>query len=168
MRLLCDEMLAGLARWLRAAGHDAALGPPQTSDRALVELARAENRLLLPRDRTLPRLAPERVLLLPEPLDAQAELLAHRLGLNWQEAPFTRCLVDNTPLAPAPAEALATLPAQTTRLPGPFSTCPHCRRLYWPGSHVRRMAVRLERWAAMVRPRATGGGNPAASEGFAR
>ena len=152
MRLLCDEMLAGLARWLRAAGHDAALGPPRTSDRALVELARAENRLLLTRDRTLPHLAPDLVMLLPEPLEAQAELLARRLGLNWREAPFTRCLVDNTPLAPASAQALATLPAQTTRLPGPFSTCPVCRRLYWPGSHVRRMAARLNGWAAIAPP----------------
>lgn len=124
MRLLCDEMLAGLARWLRAAGHDAALGPPQTSDRALVALAKSENRLLLTRDRTLPHLAPERVMLLPEPLEAQVALLAHRLGLNWREAPFSRCLVDNTPLVPASAAALATLPQRLIVGPplhGPWS-----------------------------------------------
>lgn len=147
MRLLCDEMLAGLARWLRAAGHDTALAPPQASDRALVELARAERRLLLTRDRSLPERAPDLVLLLPEPLEAQAAALSRLLGLDWLAAPFTRCLVDNTPLRPASAQALAALPAQTTSLPGPFRTCPACGRVYWPGSHVRRMAARLEHWA---------------------
>ncbi|MGH6943501.1 MAG: Mut7-C RNAse domain-containing protein [Geminicoccaceae bacterium] len=26
--------------------------------------------------------------------------------------------------------------------------CPVCRRVYWPGSHARRMKARLERWKA--------------------
>lgn len=150
MRLLCDEMLAGLARWLRAAGHDVALCEPRTDDRHLIDRARTEHRLLLTRDRTLSERAPDIVLLLPEPLDAQAEALTRHLGLDWRKAPFTRCLVDNTPLAPASEQALATLPEQTTRMPGPFSTCPACHRLYWPGSHVRRMAARLDRWAGFA------------------
>lgn len=169
MRLLCDEMLAGLARWLRAAGHDVALSAPQTDDRHLIERARAEHRLLLTRDRSLSERAPDVVVLLPEPLDAQADLLARRLGLDWRKAPFSRCLVDNTPLAPAPPEALAILPEQTTSLPGPFSICPACNRLYWPGSHVRRMAARLNHWASIVPPtgtRSPSKGSLDKSEGF--
>ena len=40
MKLLCDEMLKGLARWLRAAGHDTELAEDGTSDRALINHAR--------------------------------------------------------------------------------------------------------------------------------
>lgn len=144
MRLLCDEMLAGLARWLRAAGHDTALAEPGTPDPALVAHAHAEQRLLLTRDRRLA--AAGSGILLPEPLEAQAAMLAG-LGIDWQLAPFTRCLVDNVPLRPATERERAKLPGDTATLPGPFRTCPACGRNYWPGSHVRRMSARLECWA---------------------
>lgn len=150
MRLLCDEMLAGLARWLRAAGHNTELAAPRMADRDLIAWARAEHRLLLTRDRSLAALCPDIALLLPEPLDAQAARLTQALGLDWKHAPFTRCLRDNTPLRPARTQDLAGLPDGTASMPGPFSTCPECGRLYWPGSHVRRMAARLGQWAAFV------------------
>ena len=35
MRLLCDEMLARLGRWLRAAGYDTEIATGGASDRAL-------------------------------------------------------------------------------------------------------------------------------------
>lgn len=144
MRLLCDEMLAGLARWLRAAGHDTALAKPGTPDPALVTHVRAEQRLLLTRDRRLA--AAGSGILLPELLDAQAAKLAI-LGLDWQLAPFTRCLVDDVPLRPTNEGERTKLLGDTATLPGPFRTYPACGRNYWPGSHVRRMSARLERWA---------------------
>ena len=144
MRLLCDEMLAGLARWLRAAGHDAALAEPGAADAVLLAHASNEQRLLLTRDRRLA--AAGSGILLPDPLDAQAAMLAG-LGINWQLAPFTRCLVDNVPLRPTTERERTKLPGDTATLLGPFRTCPACGRNYWPGSHVRRMSARLERWA---------------------
>lgn len=148
-RLLCDEMLSSLARWLRAAGHDAALAEPGQADDDLARKAEAENRVLLTRDRALA----ERVtgaVLLPDGLDAQAALLKTRLGLDWFHAPFTRCMADDTPLTAATEEDLQRIPEQSRELPGPFTTCPTCRRVYWPGSHVRRMRARLESWARQV------------------
>jgi uncharacterized protein with PIN domain len=35
LRFLCDEMLAGLGRWLRIAGYDAAIAGPGRRDRDL-------------------------------------------------------------------------------------------------------------------------------------
>lgn len=29
---------------------------------------------------------------------------------------------------------------------GPVTACPDCGRIYWPGSHVRRMRARLDCW----------------------
>jgi uncharacterized protein with PIN domain len=31
---------------------------------------------------------------------------------------------------------------------GDARRCPACERIYWPGSHHRRMRARLEAWAA--------------------
>lgn len=158
MRLLCDEMLRGLGRWLRAAGYDTEVAGAGEDDRALLGRAAAEGRTLLTRDRHLARTVPPGgaavVLLGGERaggeggLDAHARALRAGLGLDWQLAPFTRCLVDNAPLRPATAEeAEPRVPESARAAGGPFRTCPACGRLYWPGSHVRRMAARLAAWA---------------------
>jgi uncharacterized protein with PIN domain len=146
---LCDEMLKGLARWLRAAGYDTLVAPDGTPDAALLAAAAREGRLLLTRDRRLPEAAEGRrlVRLLPdENLDATALWLRQWLGVDWLLAPFTRCLVDNAPLrAAGPVEA-ASLPPRARALPGRVTACPVCGRLYWEGSHVRRMRERLTHW----------------------
>src|SRR5690606_41703630 len=49
--ILCDEMLKGVGRWLRAAGYDAAIVDNGAGDDALLARARAERRLLLTCDR---------------------------------------------------------------------------------------------------------------------
>jgi uncharacterized protein with PIN domain len=150
-------MLAALARWLRAAGYDAALARPSAPDRGLIDQARSEGRVLVSRDRALiGGVKDVEALLLPDGgLDDQAAALGRALGLDWRLAPFTRCVMDNTPLRPATAEEIAVIPRSSRMLPGPFRACPCCGRLFWPGSHVRRMSERLERWAA-----AAGGGEP--------
>jgi hypothetical protein len=142
-------MLAALARWLRAAGYDAALAPPGAPDRTLIDQARAERRVLVTRDRTLAGEAKgvEAVLLPDGGLDDQADVLGRTLHLDWRLAPFTRCMMDNTPLRSATAEEVAAMPETSRNHPGPFRACPRCGRLFWPGSHVRRMNERLARWA---------------------
>jgi hypothetical protein len=148
MRLLCDEMLAGFGRWLRAAGHDTALAQPGRPDRELVERAAAEGRVLLTADRSMAdRRTPVRILLLNNDFDADAEIVRRELSLDWLVAPFSRCVMDNAVLDEAGPQALARVPAEARGLPEPFRACPQCGRVYWPGSHVKRMRARLERWA---------------------
>ncbi|MBF0247583.1 MAG: hypothetical protein HQL36_05860 [Alphaproteobacteria bacterium] len=149
-RFLCDEMLAGLARWLRAAGYDAATGAAGQNDRALVERAVAEDRLLLTRDHALPRIkgAFDHTLVLDgTDLDDWAAELRGRLRLDWRAAPMTRCLVCNVELTDADGAARAHIPDGARAGPGPFRACPACGRAYWPGGHVQRMLKRLARFA---------------------
>ena len=151
MRLYCDAMLASLARWLRAAGHDTLLAPVCAADRDILDACRRDERVLLTRDRHLTAHAGRNirvVLLGHDDLDAQAAELADALGIAWTLAPFTRCLLDNTPLQPATRHDHARVPDRARNLPGPFRTCPCCGRVYWPGSHVRRMQGRLAQWQA--------------------
>ncbi|HZU89482.1 MAG TPA: DUF5615 family PIN-like protein [Stellaceae bacterium] len=149
MRFLCDEMLKGLGRWLRAAGYDTAIAAGGLADRDLVRGARAEGRILLTRDRRLAETAGREarvVWLGGDGIDATARALKETLEVNWQYAPFTRCLLDNTPLVAAPPARIAEVPAAARAAGGPFTLCPLCRRLYWPGGHVRRMRARLAAW----------------------
>lgn len=147
-----DAMLGRLARWLRVLGYDATYDPA-LSDRALVSRAAAEGRVLLTRDRHLLReLRPTRALEVTHdaPLEQLRALIA-RMELAAPAELFTRCLVCNAPLVDVPASAYATLvPPESRGLPGPVRQCPVCERVYWPGSHARRMrralALALPEW----------------------
>lgn len=148
MRFFCDAMLGGLARWLRAAGYDSLLaeGAP---DRDILERCARDDRVLLTRDRELGLAARDRVAVLflsGRDLDGQARQLRDVLGVDWQHAPFTRCLVDNSELAAAAPHHAERVPPSSRSRANPLRICPSCLRLYWPGGHVRRMQRRLLSW----------------------
>jgi hypothetical protein len=140
-------MLGRLARWLRVLGWDTAYDPA-THDAALVDWARREDRVLLTRDRPLlVELRPGRaVLIVADRALDQLRQVVTEVGLGAPGELFTRCLVCNTELRPATEAEWATLvPSEARALPGPVRRCPGCRRVYWPGSHARRMRAALGR-----------------------
>lgn len=147
---MADRMLAGLARRLRLAGYDCAL-PPEVfrTPQAILERARAERRLLLTTSLKLEALArPGEVLRLDEaPLGILVRRVMERVPIDFSALAFTRCSLDNTPLADADDAALAALPPRV-RQAGlrPVRRCPACGRLYWPGSHWERMRRQFSEW----------------------
>jgi uncharacterized protein with PIN domain len=73
-----------------------------------------------------------------------AEIL-DRFDLAGGLRPFTRCMACNTLLRPAdPNQARRRLPARTAERYDEFLECPGCRRVYWQGSHWRRMRRWIE------------------------
>ena len=154
MRFLCDGMLEKLCRCLRAAGYDAEVAGADEHDGDLLTRAISEDRLLLTCDRELGqrRAAQGRVVVLPSNgLDDTVRALGRALPIDWLLAPFRRCLLDNTPLRPASAGELRRLPVRAREMGGDVFVCPRCDRIYWPGSHVRRMRQRLSRWQCAAR-----------------
>lgn len=150
-------MLAGLARWLRVLDVDT-LFEPQLDDPDQVRLAVDQQRILLTRDRHLVRtLKPPQVLLIVEdaPL-RQLRQVIEQAPLLPPSALFARCLVCNSRLREASDEettALAPLSAQQRG--DRILRCPGCARIYWQGSHTRRMrrqlAEALPEWFAQER-----------------
>jgi hypothetical protein len=150
-RFLCDEMLARLARWLRAAGYDAALPAPGAADCDLLAEALASRRWLLTRDRGLTRhrrAADAVVLLDGDGTEGQARSLSAQLPIDWTAAPLTRCLVCNVELRTAGPDELASLPDGVKARDVPITACPACRRVYWPGGHETRIRRTLARLAS--------------------
>ncbi len=148
-RFLCDEMLGSLCRYLRAAGYDTLLANGGASDAELLHQCRADGRQFLTQD-TLVRehkAAAGIVLILPHaPLDELAARVAEHYGIDWLTHSFTRCLVDNTLLVPADMAATARAPQDARRENEPLRQCPACGRVYWQGSHYKRMRARLAAW----------------------
>lgn len=148
MQLLCDEMLKGLSRWLRAAGHDTEIATDGESDRALIVRAKASGRLLLTRDRKLleHRAAQQSVCLLDcNTLDDCAQAMSATIGIDWLYKPFSLCLICNTPLLPLKSDSKPSVPDDVKY--GPLLHCPQCGRVYWEGGHVKRMRKKLQQWA---------------------
>jgi uncharacterized protein with PIN domain len=146
VRFLCDEMLAGLGRWLRIAGYDTVIAAGGCRDCDLVEQAHAEQRILLTRDRRLVeiRQAGDRTIVLNgNGIDACAK----KLALDWTFDPLSRCTLCNTRLEMADTRLLESLPPRICALGGEVHVCPRCGHLYWEGSHVRRIRRRLESFA---------------------
>ena len=143
---LADAMLGRLARWLRVIGTDALQLPLETPDAVLVERAREDARVLLTRDRHLIReLRPERVWAVRSevPLEQLASVV-HEFELRRPAELMTRCLICNSLLLElGPDAASVSLPPSARGLPGPVRHCPTCSRVYWRGSHVRRMEAAL-------------------------
>jgi uncharacterized protein with PIN domain len=141
LSFFADEHLARLARHLRLAGFDTLLAPG-IGDHALVARAEAEGRILLTRDRHLVNfLKPSRVFVpcSERPLEQFMEVVG-RLQLEAAAAPFTRCLVCNTPLESCGRRACAgRVPETVLAEHDAFLRCAGCGRVYWPGSHYRRM-----------------------------
>ena len=148
LRLLCDEMLGRLARYLRAAGYDTRLASGGAQDRELLRIARDEQRLFLTCDRRIAehKAALGIAIILPRgPLEAMAPALSRDPGIHWLHAPFTRCLVDNEPLETVPVTRRHALPPDAAGEDARH--CPACGRVYWAGSHPRRMGERLAAWS---------------------
>jgi hypothetical protein len=147
-RFIADAMLARLARWLRVLGFDT-LYDPAVHDKELVQISNSEQRILLTRDRHLLReLRPAHALEITH--DAPLEQLRQMVTALQPPPPaelFTRCMVCNSVLsAPlARPEADALVPDGVRGIPGPIRQCPTCRRMYWHGSHARRMRDAIER-----------------------
>lgn len=150
-RFLCDEMLGRLCRYLRAAGYDAVQAAGGHHDRQWLQQCRAEGRYFLTQDQLVSehKAARDVALILPQgDLDRLAAWLGAHFRLDWLGQSFTRCIVDNAPLQAADAQALERAPADAVRPGEPLARCPECGRVYWRGSHYRRMRSRLAQWQA--------------------
>ena len=145
-RLLCDVMLGRLARWLRALGHDTAYDHA-ADDAGLLRRAARERRILVTRDTRIA--APPRVrlvLLRANDTPGQLRELAGALDLGRLPERPTRCLACNARLRRASADEIeARAPDHVRATQRDFRVCRGCGRVYWPGTHSRKLAAELER-----------------------
>jgi uncharacterized protein with PIN domain len=153
-RFVCDVMLGSLARWLRLFGCDC-LYLNDAEDEELAELARREGRWLLTRDRALAAVGPRTQLVEAERLEEQlAEVISRHHLAPATGLERARCAECNGELAPVERELLAErVPPYVLVTATSFRACAGCGRVYWPGTHGRRIAERMRRVVAAVESR---------------
>jgi hypothetical protein len=138
---LADAHLGGLARLLRLAGFDT-LYENGLTDAQIEARAREDGRIVLSRDRELLKrrgITHGCYVRALRPREQLREVIG-RLDLARRLQPFSRCLACNAPLAPIDKGVVRDrLPPNVREGHDRFTACTGCGRVYWEGSHWRRM-----------------------------
>jgi uncharacterized protein len=152
LKFVLDVHLGRLAGYLRMLGFDTVYDN-RTSDAELVRISAEQGRILLTRDRgVLKHSAVTRGYWLRETDSRrQAEEIVRRFDLARCLRPLTRCMVCNRALTTASkAEVEGRVPRKVLEWCDAFEQCPGCGRVYWEGSHYRRMRLWIEQLAATM------------------
>ncbi len=146
LRFIADAHLGALAQLLRLAGFDTRYDNNFPDDE-IEELALAEHRVVLTRDRELlkRRSVVHGCYVRALQADAQWREIAERLDLAPHVRAFRLCLMCNAPLRPAHSHDLdGRVPEGVRERHTRFVTCDVCRRVFWEGSHWKRMRERID------------------------
>jgi uncharacterized protein with PIN domain len=147
MRFFVDQTLGRLTKWLRLLGFDVVqtrLTPQEW--RHLPTLK--QDTYILTRQTSLPAKIPrpDLIVLTSDRTEAQLTEICRRLQISpetWE--PLNRCSDCNHILVPVtPEQAEGRVPEYISQKHQQFFECPQCRRLFWEGSHQRRIRRQLQ------------------------
>jgi uncharacterized protein len=142
-RLAVDRMLMRLARWLRLLGADV-IADASLSGSELLKIARAENRVLVTRDKRL-RTAADVFFVESNAISGQLRETVGRFQLDPRVIALTRCSRCNQVLTPVARELVSRrVPPYVFASHDRFAECESCGRIYWPETHPARMRAMLD------------------------
>lgn len=140
-RFIADVQLGGLAKYLRMLGFDVLYSQTYT-DEQIAGISSRERRIVLTRDRDLlmHRIITHGRFIRASRVRNQLIEIVEYLDLFRHILPFSRCMECNTRLVSVSKEDIGDrLPSGTQSYYTQFAQCPLCDRIYWKGSHYRRM-----------------------------
>lgn len=144
---IVDINVGKLARLLRMSGIDTVYDP-QWQEKDIAEMAAADRRILLSRNRDLLRrkcILWGHLVRAEQPEKQLAEVMT-LFGLRDAIQPFSRCLQCNALLQPVgKSTILHRLEPLTRKYYRKFHVCPDCEQIFWRGSHHKRMEELIER-----------------------
>lgn len=146
-KFIADAHLGQLAKQLRMLGFDV-LYRNDYSDAEVARIAASEERIVLTRDRDL--LIRKKIVhgcyLHAVSSDAQLIEVVSRFSLAQAARAFSRCLACNGELKPVEKNKVEhRVPQHSRQFYKQFYECQGCSQVYWEGSHVSRMRLRVAR-----------------------
>jgi uncharacterized protein with PIN domain len=145
-RFVADAHLGGLAHLLRMTGFDT-LYDNGFHDGEIERLAASQGRIVLTRDRELLKRRGVTHGCYVRALRSEAQLreVFDRLDLAGSARPFTRCLSCNGALRALDKALVAPqLPPRVRAQHERFAACDGCSRVFWEGTHWRRMRALVD------------------------
>lgn len=146
MKFIADAMLGRLAKWLRILGFDV-LYYPDIDDREVVRIARQQERTILTRDRQLSRAKglPGVIFIWKDDVFDQLSQIGTLLDLRHADL-CGRCAACNGLLfdVSQKEEVRDFVPDFIYLNSVTFKRCGDCGKVYWEGSHHKRMREKVE------------------------
>jgi len=136
-----DAHLGKLAKYLRMLGFDT-LYRSDIGDDEIISVAVREKRIILTRDKPLLRSKEISHGYFVRSIERHEQLreVVNKFDLKSQFKSFTRCMTCNTSLVKADKEEIRhKVEKDIFRIFNEFFYCEHCDKLYWKGSHFKRM-----------------------------
>jgi uncharacterized protein with PIN domain len=140
-RFILDAHLGKLAKYLRMLGFDT-LYRNDFGDEEIIDLAAKENRIILTRDKLLlqSRRVTHGYYIRATNKHQQLREVVQKFDLYSQFRSFTRCMTCNADLVPKSRQEISNLiQPEILELYEDYYFCPACRKVYWQGSHFKRM-----------------------------
>jgi uncharacterized protein with PIN domain len=142
-----DRSLGKLARWLRLLGYDTTYESDVSTRWFWKHLE--DNRVVITRTVKIQKTytARKMVFIESDHLGNQLKQVINDIGIRPADIrPFSRCIDCNLPVVDINKEDVYNrVPGYVWQIHDKFRTCPGCQRVYWPGSHIRRSAEKIER-----------------------
>lgn len=148
MKLLCDQMLGTLAKWLRVLGFDTFYANNTTTDEGLIHIAKNEKRTIISRDKELIIRGKNKNLTAIEitstDLDEQLNQVLKLIHIDEQYV-LSRCTLCNTILkAIEKSQVEGKVPEKVFENNDRFWFCKKCDKYYWKGSHYEKIIHKIE------------------------
>jgi len=139
---ICDVHLGKLARRLRLLGFDT-IYRNDLEDEEIIRIARTDHRTILTRDgeilsnKTVRGYRPDSIF-----FDEQVREVLSVFNLRGQIRPFSRCIKCNGEIIPVDKDSvIALVPPRSGQFMEHFWRCQACRKIYWQGSHYKKMKM---------------------------
>jgi uncharacterized protein with PIN domain len=141
MKFIADAMLGKLAKRMRLLGLDV-LYDSELNDNEIIRISLEQERVILTRDTGLVArpLAANHLSIKSE--RAQEQLQEVLSSFPVEKHPLTRCSECNEPIVPVSKQEVRDLvPQHVYEKNAAFFLCPKCSRIYWQGTHIRKMKL---------------------------
>ncbi len=153
-RFVVDVHLGSLARNLRLLGFDT-IWERDLADEKIIEIARDEQRIILTRDKGILKNGRVTHGYWVRSTDSlkQLEEVIRAINLADDIDPYTRCMECNGMLqAVKRSQAARAVPLQVFIVYRDFKQCRSCKRIYWKGSHLKRLDKIVEKARSLAPP----------------
>jgi uncharacterized protein with PIN domain len=149
MKLLCDQMLGTLAKWLRILGFDTFYANAEMSDEDLLNIAKGENRTIFTRDKELIIRGKKKNLnvisIETTDLDLQLNQALKHVNID-EKSILSRCTLCNTVLDTVEKNKVqGKVPSKVFENNEKFWFCSKCNKFYWMGSHYNEMINKIKK-----------------------
>jgi len=149
MKILCDQMLGTLAKWLRILGFDTFYANAEMSDEDLLNIAKGENRTIFTRDKELIIRGKKKnlnvIAVETTDLDLQLNQALKHVNIDEKEV-LSRCTLCNTVLDTVEKNKIqGKVPSKVFENNEKFWFCSKCNKFYWMGSHYNEMINKIDK-----------------------